>query len=77
MPQSPENGTGRLWLDETAIEDTMTIGELALHRQGAATEDIEIGTVTDTNHQATVAGAEVGVQGGTGRLTIEPRQVVR
>ena len=52
-------------------EDITTIGLDVLHRQKVAKEPIEIATVRDTGHRATVVEAKAGVQGGTGRLIME------
>lgn len=52
-------------------EDTTTIGLDVLYRQKVAKEPIEIATVRDTGHRATVVEAKAGVQGGTGRLIME------
>ena len=75
MLQTTENWI--LWPREIATEDTTSIGMDVHHRPRAAIEHIEIATARDTNHRATVAEAEVGAQGGIGRLTMEGQQVER
>jgi len=59
------------WPEQMTTGDTTTIGLDVLHRQKVAKEPIEIATVRDTGHPATVAEAKAGVQGETGRLTME------
>lgn len=65
------------WSEEMTIGDTMTIGLDVLHRQKVGKEPIEIATVRGTGHRATVVEAKAGVQGGTGRPTMEVRPAGR
>jgi len=65
------------WQEKITTGNTTIIGLNVLHRRKVTKEPIEIATVRDTDHRATVVEAEAGVQGGTGRLIMEDHLVER